>query len=205
MAWNESMQNELTVLSPLQGRLPAPGPCWGRRGGGTLDRIRKQWVNKNKNQPLLHFLCDSSYKTKLTGFTFMGSVWWWGFANLSCFKTVFSLKLSEDLLTLRSWEWFNLPKTTCTKWNVSVLQQSLVSADARNWLCSCLLKQGVHSITLLWPVHGISSDVSLTVILNKNVNICDGYSAAEKVYGWKTCPNSSSWIRSSTLFQKTLN
>lgn len=42
MAWNESMQNELTVLSPLQGRLPAPGPCWGRRGGGTLDRIRKQ-------------------------------------------------------------------------------------------------------------------------------------------------------------------
>lgn len=70
-----------------------------------------------------------------------------------------SLMLSADLFTLRICEWFNLPKTTCTKWNMSALQQSLVPAAARNCLCSCLLKQGVHSITLLWPVCGISSAV----------------------------------------------
>lgn len=109
--------------------------------------------------------------------------------------------LSADLFTLRICEWFNLPKTTCTKQNVSALQQSLVSADARNCLCSCLLKQGVHSIPLLWPVCGISS----AVIANKNVSICDGCSAAEAVCGWKACPNSSSWNRSSVLFQQTLH
>lgn len=63
----EFMQNELTELNPLQGRLCVPGLWLGWRGSGTLGRRRKQWVNdKTKNQPLLHSLCDWNYKPKLT-------------------------------------------------------------------------------------------------------------------------------------------
>lgn len=132
----EFMQNELTELNPLQGKPCVLGLWLGRRGSGTLDRRRKQWVNdKNKK---INLSC-TSFVPETMKQSWQNTHFWDqdGDEDLqisTVSRQVFSLKLSGDLLTPRICGWFNLPKTTCTKGNVSDLQQSLVSADAGSWL-----------------------------------------------------------------------
>lgn len=128
---------------------------------------------KTINQPLIHPLCDWNCKTNLTEYIFVRPNWWGGCAISVVSRELSSLVIPADPLTLKICGWFNLhfmrPKTTRAKGNVSVLQQRLFSAAARNWLCGPLLKWGVYTITsvLLSPACGISSDVSQIVSSTK--------------------------------------